>query len=178
MNSWDIGITSIGTTFEFQIGVQLLASNKPIVFDIISLLTLHHIDAFEALGKIENKKYVTKSTIDVIEKEITDLEGSLEGETLMVNKIGGEYVRHIITADDKKRDLKNLQRFLKEVNTYCELITPELSEDYVGKKEKDKLFGISFNDTIIVSKEKDCILCSDDLFFRSLCFNEDKINQL
>lgn len=176
MNSWDIGITSIGTTFEFQIGLQLLASNKPIVFDIISLLTLHHINAFDSLGKIENKKYVTKSTIEVIEKEIKDLQGSLESETLMVNKIGGEYVRFIITTEDKKKHLKDLERFLEEVNTYCELIAPELSEDYVGKKEKDKLLGISFNDSIIVSKEKDCILYSDDLFLRLLCFNEDKIN--
>ncbi|MBS1570835.1 MAG: hypothetical protein JST62_00355 [Bacteroidetes bacterium] len=176
MNSWDIGITSIGTTFEFQIGLQLLASNKPIIFDIISLLTLLHIDAFETLSKLVNKKYVTKSTIEIIEKEIADLEGSLDGETLMVNKIGGQYLRHIITVDDKKRHLKNLQHFLTEVRTYCEIVIPELSENYIDKKEKDKLFGISFNDTIIVSKEKDCILCSDDLFFRLLCFNEDKIN--
>ena len=94
----------------------------------------------------------------------------------MVNKIGGEYLRHVITVDDKKRHLKNLQRFLKEVNSYCEVVTPQLSEDYLDKKEKDKLFGVSFNDSILISKEKDCILCSDDLFFRSLCFNEDKIN--
>lgn len=176
MNSWDIGITSIGTTFEFQIGLQLLASNKPIIFDIISLLTLLHIDAFETLSKLVNKKYVTKSTIEIIEKEIADLDSSLDGETLMVNKIGGQYLRHIITIDDKKRHLKNLQHFLTEVRTYCEIVIPELSENYIDKKEKDKLFGISFNDTIIVSKEKDCILCSDDLFFRLLCFNEDKIN--
>ena len=67
MNSWDIGITSIGTTFEFQVGIQLLASKKPILFDIISLLTLHHIEAFETLGKIDNKKYVAKTTIEIIE---------------------------------------------------------------------------------------------------------------
>ena len=176
VNTWDTGIISIGRQFEHQIGIQLLNTDKPMVFDIIGLLTLFNTDGFPLLSHREGRKVVAKSTLEIIQHEIESLKNNLKTETLIVNKIGNQYYRFIQTVEEKEKQLASLERFEKLVLDNCEILSPELSEDFESKQKKDKVLGLSFNDSILIAKDIHGLLYSDDVFLRSLGFNEDRVN--
>lgn len=176
VSSYDNGIVSIGTTLEFQIGMQQLALGKPLILDITALLTCFHTKSFHLLEKLGNHKIITRSTLEVLENEIADIKTNLESDTMIVNKQGGQYFRRIVTKEDKEKQLDILSDLYEKINKVCQVVTPQLSENFKEKEKNDGLFGKSFNESLIVSKELDGILLSDDVFLRTLAFNEWRIN--
>lgn len=176
VTSYENGIISIGTTLEFQLGMQQLALSKPLVLDITALLTLFHSKSFHLLEKLNNKKIITRSTQDILEDEIADIKTNLESDTMMVNKQGDQYFRHIVTKEDKKKQLDSLSDMLEEITKTCQVVVPQLSENFKEKEKNDGLFGKSFNESILVSQELDGILVSDDAFLRTMAFNEWRTN--
>lgn len=175
-SSPEIGVYSVWTKVEMQIGLNLLESGKDIVLDITALCSLFHLDALPLLQKISNKKYVTKSTVELIENEIAEIEPRIDTEHMVVNKVGEQYINFIVTPEEKRKQVARLTEFLKLVKENTELALPKISRDILEKQEKDRLFGKSFNETSIVAEENNYILASDDSFFRQLCFSEQKIN--
>ncbi len=176
VSSYHLGVISIGTTLEFQLGMQQLSLEKPLIIDITALLTLFHANAFHLLEKVKNQKIITRSTLEVVENEIAEIKINLESDTIVVNKNGGEYFKHIVTKEDKEIQLARLTQLFTEISNVCEVITPQLSENYKEKEKNDKLFGQSFHETMLVSKEMGGVMVSDDAYFRTVTFNEWRIN--
>lgn len=152
---------------------RLLDEQKGVLIDIVALLPLYINESFPALDALVNEKYISASTLTVIDQEVDQLEKSRKlGGYLSVVKTEDGYTRYQVTVDDLQLRIDYLQRFRTELLKRVTVITPTLSDDFLGKKELDELVGQSFNDSILDAKEHGYILLSDDGTLRHLAMDD------
>lgn len=174
----DIGIVSVWGNDEIVHAHTQLQAGKDIILDITALLTLFYTDSFNQLSLISNKKYVSKSTVDLVREEIAELESGIDSSHLILNKVGDRYVRHEVTVEEKKAQLDKLKTFLELISNNLLEVDPPIADNYQEKQERDKLLGISFNETESIAKENDLLILSDDCRFRQICYNDSRIRGL
>lgn len=152
---------------------HLLDVQSGVVVDIIALLPLYVNDSFPALDALTNDKYISASTLTVIDQELDQLEKSKKhGSYMSVAKTPDGYLRLEVTVEDIQRRIDFIQRFRSELLKRVSVILPSLSDDFLKKKEVDEVIGQSFNDSMLDAKEHGYLLLSDDGTFRHLAADD------
>ena len=181
INKPDLGIRCWdGSTKEKSRVLALLKEPKPkLVADIISLITLHCLEAADIVVKTFGKLAVAQSTIDALLQMIHEQESMWsQREGMSIEKQGNRYVRHMINPEDVKRSVERLKDLIKWIRENCDVLpcTPALQMNQLGKRKLDETFHPIFVDTLLIATQPGHLLLSDDerlRFYAKTNFNSD-----
>ena len=172
INKPDLGIRCCeGSTKEKSRALALLKEPKPkLVVDIISLITLHCLEAADTVVKTFGKLAVAQSTIDALLQMIHEQESMWsQREGMSIEKQGNRYVRHMINPDDVKHSVERLKDLIKWIWENCDVLpcTPALQMNHLLKRKLDEMFHPIFIDTLLIATQPGHLLLSDDERLRS-----------
>ena len=181
INKPDLGIRCfVGNANEKSRALALLKESKPkLVVDIISLITLHCLEAADTVVKTFGKLAVAQSTIDALLQMIHEQESMWsQREGMSIEKQGNRYVRHMINPKDVKRSVERLNDLIKWIRVNCDVLpcTPALQMNQLRKRELDETFHPIFLDTLLIATQPGHLLLSDDerlRFYAKTNFNSD-----
>ncbi len=181
INKPDLGIRCCeGSTKEKSRALALLKEPKPkLVVDIISLITLHCLEAADTVVKTFGKLAVAQSTIDALLQMIHEQESMWsQREGMSIEKQGNRYVRHMINPEDVKRSVERLNDLIKWIRKNCDVLpcTPALEMNHLRKRKLDETFHPIFLDTLLIATQPGHLLLSDDerlRFYAKTNFNSD-----
>ena len=181
INKPDLGIRCWdGSPKEKSRVLALLKEPKPkLVADIISLITLHCLEAADIVVKTFGKLAVAQSTIDALLQMIHEQESMWsQREGMSIEKQGNRYVRHMINPEDVKRSVERLKDLIKWIRENCDVLpcTPALQMNQLGKRKLDETFHPIFVDTLLIATQPGHLLLSDDerlRFYAKTNFNSD-----
>ena len=181
INKPDLGIRCWdGSTKEKSQALALFKEPKPkLVVDIISLITLHCLEAADTVVKTFGKPAVAQSTIDALLQMIHEQESMWsQREGMSIEKQGNRYVRHMINPEDVKRSVERLKGLVKWIRENCDVLpcTPALQMNQLRKRKLDEAFHPIFLDTLLIATQPGHLLLSDDERLRAYAktkFNSD-----
>ena len=181
INKPDLGIRCYeGNPEEKSRALALLKEPKlKLVADIISLITLHCLEAADTVVKIFGKLAVAQSTIDALLQMIHEQESMWsQREGMSIEKQGNRYVRHMINPEDVKRSVERLNNLIKWIRENCDVLPciPALQMNQLRKGELDETFHSIFVDTLLIATQPGHLLLSDDerlRFYAKTNFNSD-----
>ena len=167
MSNPNLGIRCcIGSPEERIQAWALLENSQPkLVVDLISLITLHCIDATAPILKVFGKLRIAQSTIDTLLQIIYEREAMWsEQEGMTVGKEGDRYVKQIINPEEAKHGIEYLKGIVGWIRENCEVIpcTAALQMNLLRKQELDNMFQSCFIDTMLIASQPRHLLLSDD----------------
>lgn len=168
----DPGIFSMWSNLtEREVAITHFKDRKSIVADITALLGALHSESLHFWKNLPGKLVVTRSTYELITEEIAELNIDLDKESIHMFRTATGYTRAITTPEEKQRRLKKiteLRQFLDEMATF---ILPAATDNFNAKKERDRLLGKSFHESVLVAAQQGLLLLSDDTRLRMLALN-------
>ncbi|GEM_PF-441694 len=171
VNNPRIGIRCCaGTHEERQDAIKTIKSSKTTAVDLTALLTLGNMDRLSLLRSSFEEVFVAQSTIDILTQEIAQKSGISSKGFMTVWKEGGQYFRQEVTAEDIQKQITFLQRIKDWIAANC-TIAPMTEILKLPKEQRERLYetiGASFVDTMMIAKERNCPLYSDDHGTRSI----------
>jgi tetratricopeptide (TPR) repeat protein len=167
----DVGVRCChGAAGELAAAKQLLHSEAIVVLDPISLLTLHNLEARDALTARFGKFSVAQSTIDMLQQLRQECQGAKSSGYMTVGKQGRQFVRQDVTADDIQQNITYIEGLLAWIQEHC-VISPvlaALASNTDHLKQLREMMSPCFVDSILLGSEAGKILYSDDGTLRSL----------
>ena len=168
----DLGIRCCtGNSEEKNQALTLLGNPQPkLAVDIISLLTLHCLEAADIIIEAFGKLAIAQSTIDELRQTINEREGMWsEREGMILEKSEGRYVKQMIKPEDVKRGIEYLKGIIKWMSENCKILpcTAALQMNQLRKRKFDEMFQPCFMDTLLIASEPGYLLLSDDERLRS-----------
>ncbi len=188
LNAWshlitkpDLGILCcVGNIEEKRNALTLLENSQPkLVVDLISLITLHCLEAADTVVKVFGKLCIAQSTIDVLLQIIHEREGMWsQRESMRIEKQGSKYVRHMSNPEDKRRNVEYLKNLIKWITENCAVLpcTAMLDMNLFQKQKLDDMLQPLFTDTLLIAGQPGSLLLSDDGRLRTYAetnFNSD-----
>ena len=175
----NIGIRCcIGTIDERWNAIKNVREKKAAAVDITALLTLGNIDRLNLLKDSFEEIFVAQSTIDILTQEITEKKGIGSEGFMTVWKEGDQYYRQEITASDIEKQIAFLKKIKDWIAANC-IVAPMVEILKIPKERREGLYktiGECFVDTILIAKERDCSIYSDDHGTRAIAQNEFAVN--
>lgn len=167
MNNPELGIwCSIGDIEEKTDALKLLHQSQPkLVIDIISLITLHSLDAADLIVSTFGKLCVAQSTIDELQRIIIEREGMWsQREGMVIGKKGNRYVKQIISPEETKRSIEYLKNLIDWISENCEVgeatVGSEINQ--LRRRELNDMLQPHFLDTVLLASQPGHLLFSDD----------------
>ena len=163
----ELGIRcSFGDTEERSSLLNLLNhSNPKLVVDIISLITLHSLDAADIVVSAFGKLCIAQSTIDELQSIINEREGMWsKREGMIVGKEGNRYVKQIINPEKMKQGIEYLINIVNWIKDNCEVgqATVGLEMNQLRRRELNDMLQQHFLDTVLLASQSEHLLFSDD----------------
>ena len=167
MGNPELGIRcSIGDIEERSSVLNLLNhSNPKLVVDIISLMTLHCLDAADIVVSTFGKLCIAQSTIDELQSIISEREGMWsKRERRIVGKKGNRYIKQITNSEETKQEIEYLKDIIHWIRNNCEVgQDPVMSQmNQLRRRELNDMLQQHFLDTVLLASQPDHILFSDD----------------
>lgn len=144
---------------------RLNDSNLKLVVDIISLITLHSLDAADIVVSTFGKLCIAQSTIDELQRIISEREGMWsKREGMIVGKEGNRYVKQIINPEDTKRGIEYLKNLVHWIRNNCEVgkATVGAEMNQLRRRELNDMLQQHFLDTVLLASQPKHLLFSDD----------------
>ncbi|MCC5669986.1 hypothetical protein LC653_40850 [Nostoc sp. CHAB 5784] len=168
----DLGIRCcIGTAEERNHANSLLVT-KPIklVIDIVSILTLHGLNAADVVVNAFGKLGIAQSTIDILQKALKDYRENELKESAFFRKEGNKYFIHETPPESVKSFADYLEKIIYWINANCEILPCNAALDIPRDErlELEELIGTSFSDTILIASDPGNLLYSDDWTLRQV----------
>ena len=163
----ELGIRcSIGDIEERTNALNLLHHSQPkLVADIISLITLHSLDAADLIVSTFGKLCIAHSTIEELQNIIIEREGMWSNrEGMVVGKQGNRYVKQIINPEDTKRSIEYLKNLINWINDNCEVgeATVGSEMNQLRRRKLNDMLQQHFLDTVLLASQPGYLLYSDD----------------
>ena len=167
MGNPELGIRcSIGTIEERSSVLNRLNHSKPkLVVDIISLITLHSLDAADMVVSTFGKLCIAQSTIDELQRIISEREGMWsKREGMVVGKEGNRYVKQIINPEEMKQGIEYLKDIIRWIRDNCEVgqATVGSEMNQLRRRELNDMLQQHFLDTVLLASQPEHLLFSDD----------------
>ena len=157
---------SIGDIEERSSILNLLNHSKPkLVVDIISLMTLHCLDAADIVVSAFGKLCIAQSTIDELQSIISEREGMWsKREGMIVGKKGKQYIKQIIKPEETKQGIEYLKNIIHWIRNNCEVgqATAGSEMNQLRRRELNDMLQQHFLDTVLLASQPGYILFSDD----------------
>lgn len=179
----DLGIKCcIGTIDERNYAISLLNNHKKpkLIIDIISLQTLHGINAGDAIIRAFGKLGIAASTVDFIQQTINERKGMPDRGFMTIGKEGDKFVKQEVSPEDVRRSIEYLENILHWIESNCDILPCKAALDInrARRYELEEMLGPSFIDTVLIATEPEYLLYSDDVRLRSFAkaeFNVDGV---
>jgi tetratricopeptide (TPR) repeat protein/transcription elongation GreA/GreB family factor len=181
LSNIDLGINcKSGIQNEIQVAHLLLAKGNDIVIDLVSLLTLASLKKLNLLETIPNTKAVARSTVEIIDEFIRELNGLGSEGFFSIGKIKGEYVKHEVTKDQIEHDIDNKKALLDWIGANCKVLpcNEALTMNNNQKEQYNRTLGRTFIDSILIAKEHGSLLFADESNIRVIALNEFQVRGL
>ncbi len=167
MGNLDLGIRcGIGDLDDRNRLLNLLNDSNPkLVVDIISLITLHSLDAADIVVRAFGKLCVAQSTIDELQSIIIEREGMWsKREGMTVGKKGNRYVKQIISPEEMKQGIEYLKDIIDWIRENCEVgkATAGSEMNQLRRRELNDMLQPHFLDTVLLASQPGHLLFSDD----------------
>ena len=167
MGNPELGIRcNIGDLEERSSILNRLNDSKPkLVVDIISLMTLHSLDAADIVVSTFGKLCIAQSTIDELQSVISEREGMWsKREGMIVGKKGNRYVKQIINPEEMKQGIEYLKNIIRWIRENCEAgqATVGLEMNQLRRRELNDILQRHFLDTVLLASQPEHLLFSDD----------------
>ena len=171
MNNPDLGLRCCEGNIEERIRARtsLENPNLKLVVDLISLITLHCLDAADIVVKAFGKLSIAQSTIDELQRIINEREWMWsERGGMTVGKHGNQYIKQVINSEDAKHGIEYLKGIIEWIKENCEVepCTPALEMNQLDKRELNDMLQPLFIDTLLIANQPDYLLLSDDAHLR------------
>ncbi len=157
---------SIGDIEERSSILNLLNHSKPkLVVDIISLMTLHCLDAADIVVSAFGKLCIAQSTIDELQSIISEREGMWsKREGMIVGKKGKQYIKQIIKPEETKQGIEYLKNIIHWIRNNCEVgqATAGSEMNQLRRRELNDMLQQHFLDTVLLASQPGHLLFSDD----------------
>jgi tetratricopeptide (TPR) repeat protein len=178
MSQENIGIKcSIGDIYQMN-EIRTKLNDKPkLVVDITSLMTIHGLSIADNIVKVYGKLLISQTTIDNLTDIVSNRKGIYSKGFFSVGKQGDEYVKTDVTAEQVKENTEYLKGIQKWIEQNC-VITPckeALLLDHKEREQLYKIFGHSFVDSILIAKQEQTLLLSEDERLRSFALGTYKV---
>ncbi len=144
---------------------RLHDSNPKLVVDIISLITLHSLDAADIVVSAFGKLCIAQSTIDELQSIISEREGMWsKREGMIVGKQGNRYVKQIINPDEMKQGIEYLKDIIHWIRQNCDVgqATAGSEMNQLRRRELNDMLQQHFLDTVLLASQPGHLLFSDD----------------
>lgn len=174
----DLGVFSLNLNLTvFKVPYDLLKKGIGIVVDLISLLSLASIGRLDLLEVIPNKKAISQSTIDCIEELIREFNGMSSDGYFTIGKHNGEYVRDEVSKERIESNKKHYGNLLRWIRKNCEVLpcNEALTINSAKKEELDNVLGGLFIDSILIAKEQNYVLLSEEENLRSIAQHDYQV---
>lgn len=167
-----------GTLEERTQSVSHLIEGVRIVIDPIALLTFKSLEIGNLLIKDYGKFGIAQSTIDLIRELLTQLEPIKDKGYHSLGKQEDQLTFWDYSPEQVQKNIKYLEDLLDWIKENCDILPINKVEDISKKKreELEKLFGIASVDTLLLCRESNTLLLSDDERMRALGKGEYGIN--
>ena len=167
MGNPELGIRcSIGDIEERSSILNRLNDSKPkLVVDIISLITLHSLEAADIVVSTFGKFCIAQSTIDELQSIISEREGMWsKREGMIVGKKGNQYIKQIIKPEETKHGIEYLKNIVYWIRENCEVgqATAGLEMNQLRRRELNHMLQPYFLDTVLLASQPGHLLFSDD----------------
>ena len=140
-------------------------SKPKLVVDIISLITLHSLDAADIVVSAFGKLCIAQSTIDELQSIISEREGMWsKREGMIVGKEGNRYVKQIIKPEETKQGIEYLKNIIHWIRENCEVgqATAGSQMNQLRRRELNDMLQQHFLDTVLLASQPGHLLFSDD----------------
>ena len=167
MGNLDLGIRcGIGDLDERNRLLNLLNDSNPkLVVDIISLITLHSLDAAGIVVSAFGKLCIVQSTIDELQRIIIEREGMWsQREGMTVGKKGNRYVKQIISPEEMKQGIEYLKDIIDWIRENCEIGKATVGSEMkqLQRRKLNNMLQPHFLDTVLLASQPEHLLFSDD----------------
>lgn len=153
----DVGImAATGTGEEFQFASSLISTDKRLVADFLSVVTLYELKILPLIESKFGKILISQSTFDLFYNY------ELSAWSFVREDVVNEKLEDLISSVKLYTEVQ-LPKSLIEINT-------------IEKQEGDKRLGRSFHDTILLAKESDGLLLSEDIVLRVIAKQKYKVS--
>ena len=146
--------------------LNLLNRSKPkLAVDIISLITLHSLDAADIVVSAFGKLCIAQSTIDELQSIISEREGMWsKREGMIVGKKGNQYIKQIIKPEETKQGIEYLKNIIHWIRNNCEVgqATAGSEMNQLRRRELNDMLQQHFLDTVLLASQPEHLLFSDD----------------
>ena len=167
MGNPELGIRcSISDIEERSRILNRLNHSKPkLVVDIISLITLHSLDAGDIVVSAFGKLCIAQSTIDELQSIISERDRMWsKREGMVVDKKGNQYIKQIIKPEETKQGIEYLKNIIHWIWENCEVgkATVGSEMNQLRRRELNDRLQQHFLDTVLLASQPGHLLFSDD----------------
>lgn len=175
VNNPRIGIRCCaGTLEERREAINTAREAKTVAVDLTALLSLGSMERLELLKGSFGEILVAQSTIDLLTQEVADKSGMSSKGFMTVWKEDGKYYRQDVSAEDIQKQIAFLMK-IKEWLATNATVAPMAEILKLPKERRERLYetiGESFVDTMMIAKERDCPIYTDDHGTRAIAQND------
>ncbi len=170
-------ISTTGNENERNYALRIIQDkNKTLVLDLISLLTMHELGILEKVKHCYESLATSWSTIQTIKEYIIEARWTLENGFITISKEGEQYIRYEIRPEQIQKEIKSLESLCEWIRKNCSLM-PMYGYFEIDKGIREEFriaIGKCFFDCMVLAKEPNHILCSDDQRLREIAFHTYK----
>lgn len=178
-NKEDIGIRcSLGSIPEMNSIIEQLENSNTLILDVLSLIIVYDFDIFLTLKKHFQEIIISQSTIDYLKDRITIKKGFQKRGYSTLHKDNEKYLRTIIQKETVSNQIDNLSQLVKWSSDNL-LVAPckELLNVEANKRESlSSMLLPPFYEAMLLAKEYNAFLYTDDLALRQLAMNDENVN--
>ena len=156
-----------------QEAFDLLEKNDSVTIDITALLTAERLEILDVLKNKFTKLLIAQSTIDLLQEAISDRKGMGSRGYSTIGKDGEQFVREEITPEIIKTQTEYLERVKSWAKSNCTITPCKTIPKVEKRKELKEILGMSFLETILIAKEQNSPLYTDDFGTKALAKSEE-----
>lgn len=157
---------------QFRAAQAAAQADGPLVLEATTICALDELGILDYLPRLGRPLLVARSTIDMLEQMILN---TTQGVRLTVGKVGDQYVKQEVTADDELQHREGLERRKKWIQERCEVrgVTVPRGASYL---EMAEMMTQPALDSMLLARESGGVLASEDLRLRSLARGEHQVD--
>jgi hypothetical protein len=163
-----IPVFAVASDIEYRTLTRPIEKKEPLLYDISTLVTIQETNAWFLVDLLDNPKYITFSTVRVLEEYLSILQLSvINGERSVFGMKNGLPYEKVLTVEMQKREEEYVRAFKNSVLDRFTVIEGDVPEDYNDYLLQVQHLGRCNADALRILERENVTLVTDDAFFRS-----------
>lgn len=171
------GLKCINSRVELVEDIKNIYSSGTITISIESLLAINALKIFDLI--FDNfKVHISQSCIDEIELFLEEMKKIPDIGMLSLVKVGNEYFRNEFSKENANKNIEIFEGLINGLKEKAKILPSQTSFkiNFQEKQKYDNVLGKCFVDSILIAKETNSVLLSDDYANRCIAKNDFNVN--